>query len=66
MRKAKTFVKGAHGVEPWTSRSAVECSTTELYPLGVTTARLFEPNPSLFSPFLYKKLHHLVKTFKQI
>ena len=24
---------GAHGVEPWTSRSAVECSTTELYPL---------------------------------
>ena len=22
----------AHGVEPWTSRSAVECSTTELYP----------------------------------
>ena len=30
---AKIFFKGAHGVEPWTSRSAVECSTTELYPL---------------------------------
>ena len=29
----KNFLKGAHGVEPWTSRSAVECSTTELYPL---------------------------------
>ena len=27
-------IEGAHGVAPWTSRSAVECSTTELYPLG--------------------------------
>ena len=25
--------KGAPGIEPGTSRSAVECSTTELYPL---------------------------------
>ena len=24
-------MKGAHGVEPWTYRSAVDCSTTELY-----------------------------------
>ena len=30
-KKAKNY-EGAHGVEPWTSRSAVECSTTELYP----------------------------------
>ena len=29
----KKISQGAHGVEPWTSRSAVECSTTELYPL---------------------------------
>ena len=29
------ILKGAHGVEPWTSRSAVECSTTELYPLMI-------------------------------
>ena len=27
--------KGATGIEPVTSRSAVECSTTELYPLLV-------------------------------
>ena len=25
---------GVHGAEPWNSRSAVECSTTELYPLA--------------------------------
>ena len=25
--------KGAHGFEPWTYRTAVDCSTTELYPL---------------------------------
>ena len=24
-------MKGAHRVEPWTYRSAVDCSTTELY-----------------------------------
>ena len=29
--------QGAHGVEPWTSRSAVECSTPELHPLEKTT-----------------------------
>ena len=28
-------MKGATGFEPVTSRSAVECSTTELYPLIV-------------------------------
>ncbi len=27
--------KGAPGFEPGTSRSAVECSTTELYPLSM-------------------------------
>ena len=27
----KKKMKGAHGVEPWTYRSAVDCSTTELY-----------------------------------
>ena len=28
------MAEGALGVEPRTSRSAVECSTTELYPLS--------------------------------
>ena len=36
-------IEGAHGVEPWTSRSAVECSTTELYPLGDMPAALQKP-----------------------
>ena len=40
-RKAKT--QGAPGFEPGTSRSAVECSTTELYPLGDMPAALQKP-----------------------
>ena len=31
-KKKKKVLKGAPGFEPGTSRSAVECSTTELYP----------------------------------
>ena len=31
-KKRKKRVEGAPGFEPGTSRSAVECSTTELYP----------------------------------
>ena len=31
-QKENAFKKGAPGFEPGTSRSAVECSTTELYP----------------------------------
>ena len=27
------FLKGTHGFEPWTYRTAADCSTTELYPL---------------------------------
>ena len=34
------FKKGAPGFEPGTSRSAVECSTTELYPHTINHARL--------------------------
>ena len=35
MVKGKNVLaEGALGVEPRTSRSAVECSTTELYPLS--------------------------------
>lgn len=33
MTEEKRKIKGAPGIEPGTSRSAVECSTTELYPL---------------------------------
>ena len=36
-RKAKT--QGAPGFEPGTSRSAVECSTTELYPQVMTSTQ---------------------------
>ena len=32
-KKREEKEKGAPGIEPGTSRSAVECSTTELYPL---------------------------------
>src|SRR6218665_3640641 len=32
--------QGAAGVEPATSRSAVECSATELYPLTVSDCRI--------------------------
>ncbi len=27
------ITKGTHGFEPWTYRTAADCSTTELYPL---------------------------------
>ena len=30
-------IKGTPGIEPGTSRSAVECSTPELYPLDIST-----------------------------
>ena len=46
------ILKGAHGVEPWTSRSAVECSTTELYPLIVTKIYCYYCNDD----FLYDVL----------
>lgn len=36
MTEEKRKIKGAPGIEPGTSRSAVECSTTELYPLTLT------------------------------
>ena len=46
------ILKGAHGVEPWTSRSAVECSTTELYPLVIRQVSIgFEILKLLFSSF---------------
>ena len=38
----ETFkIEGATGIEPVTSRSAVECSTTELCPLSYTLAVKF-------------------------
>ena len=29
---AKSLLQGTHGFEPWTYRTAADCSTTELYP----------------------------------
>ena len=37
----KLKIEGATGIEPVTSRSAVECSTTELCPLSHTPAVKF-------------------------
>ena len=39
--KSETKLKGATGVEPVTSRSAVECSTTELCPLAYNKVMKF-------------------------
>ena len=41
-------LKGAHGVEPWTSRSAVECSTTELYPLIYDVLHKYDINNQIY------------------
>ena len=32
LKRKKNF-EGTHGFEPWTYRTAADCSTTELYPL---------------------------------
>ena len=45
-RKAKT--QGAPGFEPGTSRSAVECSTTELYPLIYEKLHKYEINNQIY------------------
>ena len=47
-------LKGAHGVEPWTSRSAVECSTTELYPLIASKTCSYHFNDDFLYDVLYK------------
>ena len=39
MQLQKVDWQGAHGVEPWTYRSAVDCSTTELYPQLMSAKR---------------------------
>ena len=33
----KYYFQGTHGFEPWTYRTAADCSTTELYPLLIWT-----------------------------
>ena len=33
----KYYFQGTHGFEPWTYRTAADCSTTELYPLFIWT-----------------------------
>ena len=39
--KNKKF-QGTHGFEPWTYRTAADCSTTELYPQAMLHPPLFE------------------------
>ena len=51
-------MKGTPGFEPGTSRSAVECSTTELYPH--TFGTLCFPNVCIFM-FMIKKLQYFMK-----
>ena len=36
-RPCKSLFQGTHGFEPWTYRTAADCSTTELYPQGCIT-----------------------------
>ena len=38
-KKVEKIFKGAHGFEPWTYRTAADCSTTELYPLLLSPDR---------------------------
>ena len=33
-QKFQKLFEGTHGFEPWTYRTAADCSTTELYPQG--------------------------------
>ena len=33
--KLQKIIQGTHGFEPWTYRTAADCSTTELYPQAV-------------------------------
>ena len=37
--KGNACMNEAHGVEPWTYRTAADCSTTELYPLATCASR---------------------------
>ena len=37
VKKRKIF-QGTHGFEPWTYRTAADCSTTELYPQHINEA----------------------------
>ena len=40
--KRKNNFEGTHGFEPWTYRTAADCSTTELYPQAMLRPPLFE------------------------
>ena len=41
-RPCKSLFQGTHGFEPWTYRTAADCSTTELYPQAMLRPPLFE------------------------
>ena len=41
-RPCKSLFQGTHGFEPWTYRTAADCSTTELYPQAMLHPPLFE------------------------
>ena len=65
--KKRASDKGAHGVEPWTSRSAVECSTTELYPLqmnlvlGIQLFILIGSEEDFFVSYQFVKKERLIR-----
>ena len=54
-------MKGATGFEPVTSRSAVECSTTELCPLwcGVVIHENYLLFDAIFLPFHRPRANHV-------
>ena len=37
----KYYFQGTHGFEPWTYRTAADCSTTELYPQSILSVTEF-------------------------
>ena len=41
--------QGTHGFEPWTYRTAADCSTTELYPLSAMLSKMWKAGRSVWS-----------------
>ena len=51
-------VQGTHGFEPWTYRTAADCSTTELYPL-ITICHISKPKCSASTLWIWPQWQKL-------
>ena len=56
-KKVEKNFKGAHGFEPWTYRTAADCSTTELYPLTYEKASSVANSCSAHEKSRHVKMH---------